>query len=101
MAKIKFLGVPGEDHKSISQYGYQFPLGKAVTVDDPFAVRKLKTHPHFGVDDAVTDVAFKEKPKLTRAELEQTAAGLDIKVDGRWSDERLISEIQREAGTAK
>lgn len=31
----------------------------------------------------------------TRAELEQRAAELGIKVDGRWSDKRLATEIEK------
>ena len=32
---------------------------------------------------------------VTRAELEQKAEELGIKVDGRWSDKRLMTEIER------
>ena len=32
----------------------------------------------------------------TRAELEQKATELGIKIDGRWSDRRLLAEINLE-----
>ena len=34
----------------------------------------------------------------TRAELEQKAAELGIKIDGRWSDTRLVNEITKKLG---
>jgi hypothetical protein len=36
-----------------------------------------------------------------RAELEQKAEELGIKVDGRWSDKRLIAEIEAKMAPAK
>lgn len=58
--KIKFKGVPGEEHRSIPSYGYTFPLDKWVDVTNPEAIRKLKSHPHFEAKDDVTDVPHRE-----------------------------------------
>jgi hypothetical protein len=38
--------------------------------------------------------AYGDDAPVTREELEQKAEELGIKVDGRWSDKRLISEIE-------
>lgn len=62
--KIKFIGVPGEMHESIVQYGYTFRLDKPVDVQDAFAIRKLKAHPHFEAEDDVSDIPFKEAKKV-------------------------------------
>lgn len=96
--KITFKGVPDEKHASITQYGYIFPLGKPVDVQDAFAIRKLKSHPHFEVADDIEDAKIKSETSTGRADLEQTAAGLGLKVDGRWSDERLRAEVEKAAG---
>jgi C4-dicarboxylate-specific signal transduction histidine kinase len=45
--QIKFIGVPGEDHESLFQYGHTFRLGEYVEVTDAQAIRKLSNHPHF------------------------------------------------------
>ncbi len=47
--KIKFIGVPDEDHEAINMYGLHFPKGKFVEVDDKYAQYKLSNHPHFEV----------------------------------------------------
>ncbi len=47
--KIKFIGVPDEDFDSLSMYGYDFPKGKFVDVQDQHAQYKLSKHPHFEV----------------------------------------------------
>jgi hypothetical protein len=41
----------------------------------------------------VAPVSADDAPVM-RAELEQKAEELGIKVDGRWSDKRLIAEIE-------
>lgn len=47
--KIKFIGVPGEEHSSINMYDQTFPLGRYVEVKEPVAMRKLGNHPHFQI----------------------------------------------------
>lgn len=47
--KIKFIGVPGEEHSSIRMYDQSFALGRYVEVKDAFAAKKLSNHPHFQV----------------------------------------------------
>lgn len=44
--KFTFIGVPGEDHKSLHMYGVDMPFGEAVEVS-VVAARKLANHPHF------------------------------------------------------
>jgi hypothetical protein len=54
--KIKFKGVPGEQHESVFMYGHTFKKGEAVEVTDPVAQRKLANHPHFEADGEVPPV---------------------------------------------
>jgi hypothetical protein len=53
---------------------------------------------HESLDSAIAPPDAPSAPAddapVTRAELEQKADQLGIKVDGRWSDKRLISEIE-------
>lgn len=92
MMKIKYLGTPGESHEAISMYGYVFPVGKAVEVDNAFAARKLANHPHFAsrgeVEDAVdkrvieavellAEVAVDEQAALAQEEADTIAALTD------------------------
>lgn len=84
--KIKFIGVPGEDHASISQYGYTFPLGEPVEVESDVAVRKLSNHPHFVAGETA-------EAATTREELEAKAAELGIEFDKRLGDKKLAALI--------
>lgn len=54
--KATFKGVPGEEHDSLTMYGQDFPLGKAVEVRSVQAQRKLARHPHFSVSDVPEDI---------------------------------------------
>jgi hypothetical protein len=109
MATIKFVGVPGEAMDAIHQYGVDFSKGRAVDVGAGNGlmkrehIEKLKMHPHFAVEDDVTDVQVKSETqtKPSRAELEQLAEAVGLKVDGRWSDERLITETEKAAAEKK
>lgn len=63
--KFTFIGVPGEDHKSLHMYGVDMPLGEAVEVS-AVAARKLSNHPHFmaeGPEDATLIVETEEAPR--------------------------------------
>jgi hypothetical protein len=75
--KIKFIGVPGESHASISQYGYTFPIGELVEVDSEVAVRKLSNHPHFAVELRGDEQAGNQAGNLpSREELDAALASL-------------------------
>lgn len=127
--KAKFIGVPGERHDSLTMYGLEFPLDKAVDVSHLSATlqRKLSNHPHFKTDKPVAeDIAFVEKDGakqlaeaqgdmdiktaemqgktpapnakeglLDRADREALAEAAGVKVDKRWSDERLKAETAK------
>ena len=45
--KIKFTGVPGEEHEKLSMFGKEFWINKWVEVKDAYAQRVLSNHPHF------------------------------------------------------
>lgn len=47
--KFTFIGVPGEQHESLSMFGATFPLGESVEIEGDRAIAKLKAHPHFEV----------------------------------------------------
>jgi hypothetical protein len=86
--QIKFIGVPGEEHASIHQYGYDFPLGKFVDVTDERAAGKLAAHPHFSAKAEST-----EPPLPSREDLEAKAAELGIEYDRRLGDKKLAALI--------
>lgn len=86
--QIKFIGVPGEEHASIRQYGYDFPLGKFVDVTDERAAAKLANHPHFSAKAEPT-----ETPLPSREELEAKAAELGLEYDKRLGDKKLAALI--------
>ena len=66
--KFTFIGVPGEQHKSIHMYGVDMPLGEAVEVS-ALAARKLASHPHFmaeGPEDAALIAEPEEQAEAPR-----------------------------------
>lgn len=66
MAKVKFIGVPGEKHDELKMFGVTLPLGKFVPVTDQYAISVFKDHPHFEFQaegNDATDVDFKEVAK--------------------------------------
>jgi len=97
--KIKFIGVPGEDHKVINMYGQAFPLDQFVDVTSAYAIEVLRNHPHFEAQEVeAEDVKFKEKgnPKTLAEFLEQTVA--DIKpVLSSLTDEQLAAVGEAES----
>lgn len=64
--------------------------GKPAQTPEPIAVPKPAAEAVSAADDSVP----------TRAELEAHAADIGLKVDGRWSDKRLMTELAKalEAG---
>lgn len=102
---IKFIGVPGEKHESLSMYGYEFPLNKFVAVSGSFAIGKLKNHPHFEAkpveaeDVEVKDVS--KKPETLADFLEQTVAEI-VPALPKLSDSQLSAILEAEtAGKAR
>jgi hypothetical protein len=49
MAKVTFTGVNASGYTRC--WGYTFPCGGTVEVDDPEAIERAKTHPEFTVDE--------------------------------------------------
>ncbi|OUM01667.1 hypothetical protein [Variovorax sp. JS1663] len=86
--QIKFIGVPGEEHASIRQYGYDFPMGEFVDVTDERAAAKLANHPHFSAKAESSD-----QPLPPREELVAKAAELGIEYDKRLGDKKLAALI--------
>ncbi len=97
--QIKFIGVPGEKHESISMYGHVFPLGKFVDVSGSFAIGKLKGHPHFEAKQIdATDVDVVEKP--VAGSLEEFLGGTVVEIKGKLpnlTDDQLKAVAEGEA----
>ena len=64
MAQFAFTGdpkAPGYDPPTAEMFGKVFPFGEMVTVDEPYAASRLKTHSHFTENKADVSKATKAK----------------------------------------
>lgn len=78
--QIKFIGMPGEQHDSITMYGKEFPLNKAVDSKGltPRQEATLAAHPHFQTSgDVSVDPVQAETNQLVE-KVAQDMANLEL-----------------------
>jgi len=82
--EFQYIGQGDSPPQHIVFMGYKFELGGTVDVEDEAAIAKLKGNQCFKFE-------FSDDSELESMRAELTAA--DVKVDGRWGEERLRAEL--------
>lgn len=91
---FKFIGdSDGHGPENIELFGYVFPKGEPVSVEDENAIAKLSQNHHFAVDETVIE-AEKSLDEMTKDELELKGREYGIELDKRKSASKLIAELQ-------
>ena len=91
---FKFIGdLDGHGPDVIELFGYTFPKGEPVSVDDEFVIGKLSQNHHFETDETVIE-GEKGLDAMTKDELEELGREYGIELDKRKSITTLIQQVQ-------
>lgn len=102
---VTFIGNPKDKTDSngrVEYCGIEFPLNIAVEVEDRPPFSKLKGNRHFKVREGVEAEQVKETSPIdtTKADLIAFAEEHGIKIDKRWSVEKITKAIDDAAAAA-
>jgi len=89
-----FIGdANGHGPEVVELFGYTFPKGVSVAVDDNKAVAKLSSNGHFQAQEKQAK-AGNPLESMTKDELEELGREHGIELDKRKSVTKLINEVQ-------